>query len=187
MPAQTESLSIPYTVSHRDVKHPRLEFRTGTLLVVLPQGQDEVRVIEKHRQWIERKYRYIHDAMTESSLSNLEFRTTAEFRMLVNEIIEDYSHEFERTPNRIFIKKMCTKWASCSKMGNLTINSQAKYLPDRLIMYILFHEMVHLINPNHDALFWKYINTKFEDIAEIEKSLCSYWFQIEKGRMVAIK
>lgn len=181
MPAQTESLSIPYTVSHRDVKHPRLEFRTGTLLVVLPKGQNEDRVLEKHRQWIERKCRYIHDAMTETSSSHLESRTTPEFKMLVNEIIEDYSHEIECTPNRIIIKKMRTKWASCSKRGNLTINSQAKFLPELLIQYILFHEMVHLIHPNHDALFWRYIKTNFGDVAEIEKSLCSYWFQIEKG------
>ncbi len=180
MPAQTDSLTIPYVVSHRDIKHPRLEFRTGTLLVVLPLGQDERRILEKHRLWIERKYRYILEAMAETSLQKVEFRTPDEFRVLVNHLVESYSSEIGCVPNRIVIKRMRTKWASCSKRGNLTINYKVKYLPEPFIRYILFHEMVHMINPKHDTLFWKYIEAKFKDIQEIEKNLCSYWYQIER-------
>lgn len=180
MPAQADLLTIPYAVSHRDVKHPRLEFRTGTLIVVLPHGQDEGRMLEKHRLWIERKYQYIHEVMAETSRSKLESRTPDEFRMLINYLVENFSKEIGCVPNRIFVKRMRTKWASCSKKGNVTVNSQAKYLPEPLIKYILFHEMVHMINPKHDTLFWKYIEAKFRDIPEIEKTLCSYWYQIER-------
>jgi len=180
MPAQTDLLTIPYTVSHRDIKHPRLEFRTGTLLVILPHGQNEVRMLEKHRLWIERKHRYIQEVLAEASHSKLVSRTPDEFSMLVNYLTENFSKEIGRVPNKIFIKKMRTKWASLSKKENLTVNSQAKYLPESLIEYILFHEMVHMINPKHDTLFWKYIEANFRDIPEIEKSLCSYWYQIER-------
>lgn len=171
---------LPYTVSHRDVKHPRLEFRTGTLLVVLPHGQDEKRVMNKHRQWIDRKNQFIQDAITASASITLESRTREEFRILVLEIIRMYSHDLRQTPHRLFVRKMCTKWASCSKKGNLTINVLGRNLPDELVEYIVFHEMVHLTHPNHDAQFWKYIRKKFSNATEIERNLCTYWFQIQR-------
>ncbi|MFA6331420.1 MAG: YgjP-like metallopeptidase domain-containing protein [Methanoregula sp.] len=180
MLAQPEAVHLPYTVSHRNVKHPRLEFRTGTLLVVLPHGQDEKRVLNKHRQWIDRKYQFIHDVIDTSATLTLESRTREELRALVKESIKKYSEELGCAPDHLFIKKMCTKWASCSRKGNLTINSLGQYLPDDLVEYVVFHEMVHLINPNHDQQFWKCIRKKFNNTSEIEKSLCTYWFRIQK-------
>jgi len=180
MPVQTESISIPYTVSHRNIKHPRLEFNTGSLLVVLPGGQDEDRIIEKHRKWIERKYAYIYEITNKSPPLILENRSREEFQMLVKFLTKKYSGEVGCCPNRIIFRHLRTKWASCSKKGNLTINYLAKYLPESLIQYILYHEMVHLIHSHHDQLFWKYLNTKFNNIEEIEKNLCSYWVQINR-------
>jgi len=40
---------------------------------------------------------------------------------------------------------MKTKWASYSQKGNLTINALLKYLPERLVRYVVFHEMIHSI------------------------------------------
>ena len=180
MRAQTKPVQFPYIVSHRDVKHPRLEFRTGTLLVVLPKGQDETRVLKKHRQWIERKYQFIHDAIDLSATITLESRTKEGFRTQVQEIIGIYSQELGCAPDRVVIKKMCSKWASCSKNRALTINSLGQYLPDMLVEYIVFHEMVHLINRNHDQHFWKCINNKFKDSEDIERNLCVFWFQVQK-------
>ena len=180
MLAQTEPVHFPYTVSHRDVKHPRLEFRTGTLLVVLPKGQNEKRVLEKHRQWIECKYQFIHDAIDSSATITLESRTKEEFRTQVQELISNYSQELGCAPDRLVIKKMCSKWACCSENGTLTINSLGQYLPDTLVEYIVFHEMVHLINRNHDHQFWKCIRNKFEESDDFEKKLCMFWFLVQK-------
>jgi len=180
MPAQTETIQYIHTVSYRDVKYPRLEFRTGELLLVLPRGHDENRVMEKHRHWIEQKYRYIDEAISSSVTMTLVSRSKEEFRKMIGELIRVYQQELGCAPHRIFTKKMRSKWASCSKNGNLTINSLAMLLPDNLVEYIVFHEMVHLINPKHDSQFWKYLNKKFEKTEELEKNLCSYWFQIQK-------
>jgi len=43
--------NIEYTAVRRKVKYPRLEFKTGKLLLVLPENQrSHVEVIEKHRK-----------------------------------------------------------------------------------------------------------------------------------------
>lgn len=187
MPVQTDALQYPYTVFHRNIKHPRLEFRTGTLHVILPHGHDEHRVLKKHQSWIERKYRYIEEAVSISETFTLESKTKEDFRKQVLILCQRYQVELGCVPNRIIIKKMCTKWASCSKKGNLTINSLGRFLHDRLVEYIIFHEMVHLISPDHDPLFWKFLKKRFENIPEIESALCTYWFQIQKVEAPALK
>ncbi|MBU4075475.1 MAG: M48 family metallopeptidase, partial [Euryarchaeota archaeon] len=73
-----------------------------------------------------------------------------------------------------------SKWGSCSPNKNLTINTLLKYLPENLIEYVIFHEMVHLIERKHNKLFWKFIAIKFDNYEEKEKELFEYWFLIQK-------
>lgn len=74
---------------------------------------------------------------------------------------------------------MKTKWGSYSKKGNLTINTLLKYLPDKLIEYIIFHEMAHSIERKHNERFWNIINKKFKDYETKEKNLLVYWFLVQ--------
>jgi hypothetical protein len=76
---------------------------------------------------------------------------------------------------------MKTKWASCSKNDNLTINALLKYVPEDLIEYIIFHETAHTRERRHNDAFWKIIHTKFKDPETKEKSLLTYWFLIQKN------
>jgi len=183
MLAQTEAVHFPYTVSHRDVKHPRLEFRTGTLLVVLPYGQNEQRILEKHQRWINKKYQFIIDA--KKTLKKIQFysRSSMEFKRLVKELIDRFSQELQCNPDRLYVKKMVSKWASCSKKGNITVNRLLGSLPKNLIEYVIYHEMVHLKCRKHDSLFWICIGKKFENYKEMEQKLCTYWFAIQSQKM----
>ena len=47
---QINSKDINYKTVYRNVKYPRLEFRTGNLLVVLPKEiKNEKYILEKHK------------------------------------------------------------------------------------------------------------------------------------------
>jgi hypothetical protein len=180
MQARAEAGLVPYTVTHRNIRYPRLEFRTGTLLVVLPEGQDEKRILEKHRGWIARKYDYIQAALEASGNIQPESRSREDLSGLIHILIDEYSRELGYSPTRVVLKKMVTKWASCSRKGCITVNSDVQFLPEPLVKYVLFHEMLHLIHRKHDESFWKYINQKFDKPQELETLLCSYWFLIHK-------
>ena len=78
---------------------------------------------------------------------------------------------------------MKTKWASCSKKRNLTINTLMKFLPDYLIEYIIFHEIAHLKERKHNENFWKIVSRKFKNYEEMEKELFIYWFLIWKKNL----
>ena len=56
--------------------------------------------------------------------------------------------------NRIFVQRMKTKWGSCSpSAGNIRLNTDLAKKPRECLEYIVVHEMVHLLEPTHNARF----------------------------------
>jgi len=172
---------LPYRIDYRSVKHARLEFKTGSLLLVLPQKyEDRASVIEKHRDWISKKELIIRRALEEAKERDLILtRGKEQFRIQVRSIIERYNEEFNFTINRIYFRRMRTKWGSYSPKRNLTINTLLKHLPDKLIEYVIFHEMVHSQERKHNEKFWRMISKKFNDPGKQENDLLIYWFLIQ--------
>jgi len=77
-------------------------------------------------------------------------------------------------------KKMKTEWGSYSTKGNLTINTLLKYLPNKLIEYVILHEMTHSQERKHNERFWKIISKKIKEHQKREKDLLVYWFLVQK-------
>jgi predicted metal-dependent hydrolase len=174
--------NIPYKVSHRAVKYPRIEFKTGTLLLILPPGYKPDRLLEKHRSWILKKSRFIEDCLKDVSNKKIVERTGGEFKDLIHFLAKKASKEVGERLNKIYFRTMRTKWASCSSKKNLTINKLMRFLPEPVLRYVIFHEIAHLKEKRHSDRFWKRISKKFDDYQELEKDLFIYWFQVA-GRL----
>ena len=55
---------------------------------------------------------------------------------------------------RFFIQRMKTKWGSCSaEAGSIRLNTDLARKPPECLEYILVHELVHLLEPTHNARF----------------------------------
>jgi predicted metal-dependent hydrolase len=173
---------VEYTVAYRNVKHPRLEYKTGTLLLILPKSsKDEKQTLEKYEKWIQKKELVIRKALEEAQAKNLNLnRTDKELRSLIRTLAENYQTELNTKINRIYFRKMKTKWASHSQNGNLTVNTLLKYLPQDTIEYIIYHEITHSIERKHNENFWNLINRKHPNYQNKEKTLLTYWFLIQK-------
>jgi len=174
--------TLEYTVAYRNVKHPRLEYKTGTLLLILPKSsKDEKQTLEKYNKWIQKKELAIRKALEEAQAKNLNLnRTDKELKNLIRALAENYQTELNTKINRIYFRKMKTKWASHSKNGNLTVNTLLKYLPQDTIEYIIYHEITHSIERKHNENFWNLINRKHPNYQNKEKNLLTYWFLIQK-------
>ena len=61
--------------------------------------------------------------------------------------------------NKVTIKDQRSRWASCSKNGNLNFNLPLASLPVDLIDYVIIHELAHLIELNHSKEFWKIVES----------------------------
>jgi hypothetical protein len=68
---------------------------------------------------------------------------------------------------------MSTKWASMSTAGRLTLNSELLALPKSAGEYVIVHELVHLLAPNHGKAFKSFMSAYLPDWEEREKTLRS--------------
>jgi hypothetical protein len=48
---------------------------------------------------------------------------------------------------------MDNKWSSCSSRGNISLSSELMGLPKEAAEYVIVHELLHLIVPNHGKTF----------------------------------
>ena len=68
----------------------------------------------------------------------------------INELADKYGFIF----NKVSIRNQKTRWGSCSKNNNISLNIQLMRLSNSLIDYVILHELVHTIVKNHSILFW---------------------------------
>ena len=61
-------------------------------------------------------------------------------------------HGFE--VSGIKIRRMKTRWGSCTARGSINLNSWLMMLPDHLTDYVILHEMVHTRHRDHSPAFW---------------------------------
>ena len=171
---------IQYTVLRRRVRYPRLEFKTGRLVVVAPFGFEILPLIKKHRNWILNKSEFINNTIKEIKKERLINRDKETLQNLINYITKEVEKILKVKPQKIYFRLMKTKWASCSRKKNLILNLLLKYLPENLIRYVIFHEFCHLIIPRHNKRFWLLISREFNNHQTLEKRLFGYWFLIQR-------
>ncbi len=75
-----------------------------------------------------------------------------------------------RTP-RVHLRAMRAKWASVSTVGRLTLDAQLLELPRHLGEYVIVHELVHLLAPNHGRLMKTFLDTYLPDWERREEKL----------------
>lgn len=56
---------------------------------------------------------------------------------------------------RVFIRRQRTRWGSCSARNNISLNIRLVRLPERLMDYVILHELTHTRVKNHSAVFWQ--------------------------------
>ena len=58
------------------------------------------------------------------------------------------------TVKRFFVQRMKTKWGSCNhREFTIRLNTELAKKPAECLEYIVVHELVHLLEPTHDARF----------------------------------
>jgi predicted metal-dependent hydrolase len=75
-------------------------------------------------------------------------------RLLAHARLSHFNNFYGLIFKRVFIRNQRTRWASCSKRGNLSFNYKIALLPQELSDYIIVHELCHLQEFNHSSRFW---------------------------------
>jgi hypothetical protein len=87
-------------------------------------------------------------------LLNKWYRNQAKtvFSNLLPPIIEKF-RKYNVAPAKISIRDMRSRWGSCSRKGNISLNLQLIKLNENCIRQVMIHEMCHLVYFNHQAGF----------------------------------
>ncbi len=81
-------------------------------------------------------------------------------------------HGFPR--NTVSIRNQKRRWGSCSAKNNISINEKLARLPDRLIDFVLLHELVHTRVKNHGRDFWLELGKYVDKVEALRTELRQY-------------
>jgi predicted metal-dependent hydrolase len=62
-----------------------------------------------------------------------------------------------RNPARISVRDTKSRWGSCSARGNLSFSWRLIFAPERVLDYVIAHEVAHLAEMNHGPRFWRLV------------------------------
>ena len=62
---------------------------------------------------------------------------------------------------KLLMQRMRTRWGTCNtRSGSIRLNTELVKKPPECLEYVVVHEMVHLLEPSHNARF-KGLMTRF--------------------------
>ena len=74
-------------------------------------------------------------------------------------------------PKSFTIKKMKTRWGSCSSKGSINLNLDLIKLPEDCIKAVILHELCHLVHMNHSTEFYALMTAEMPDWKVWDKQL----------------
>jgi predicted metal-dependent hydrolase len=123
----------------------------GRLLVTVPQGSEQPHMIRNALvRWYKRQ--------AEQKLKE----KVARFAPLVG--VE---------PTGVGIKTFKSRWGSCTAKGKLEFNWQIMMAPNRMVDYVVIHELCHLIHHDHSPEYWKELQRVMPDYQQ-----CRDWLRV---------
>jgi predicted metal-dependent hydrolase len=64
------------------------------------------------------------------------------------------------------IRNQRTRWASCSHSGAMSFNWRLLLAPERVLDYVIWHEICHLEVPDHSRRFWALLESRLPGFSE---------------------
>ena len=176
-------MDIEYHLIRADRRSIGIEVdREGKVTVRAPYSCEKKRIdrflLEKEN-WIRQKVKL----QKENAMKRQEKREMPEaekkyYRNLAREVLGArtgyYARKMGVTYGRISIREQKTRWGSCSSEGNLNFNCRLLFVPDRIVDYVVIHELAHRRFMNHSKAFWKEVEKYMPDYKEQKKLLSRF-------------
>ena len=152
----------------------------GAVTVTVPFGASlghAERFVADHVHWLVRKIA----SLRSSDSAPYVRRTRADYlrykeqaRKTATTIANRLRTAFGLQFRSISIRDQRTRWGSCSRRGDVSLNYRLVFLPGRTQEYLIAHELCHVREFNHSRAFWRLVAHVIPDYREHRKALRAY-------------
>ncbi len=173
---------IVFEVIRRDVKYFRVEFSGQILRLILPRFGNPNKIIKENISRIKKKYSDYLKIIEKADSFKFSDRDINAFNVIVKKYIKLYEEQLKVTVKIVKYRKMRRMWGNCRSNGVITLNKRLIKLPENIVSYIIYHELLHLNEKGgHSPRFRKKIKSKFPDHKRIESDLRSWFIKFEEN------
>ena len=144
--------------------------------VAVPEGlslQNALEFVHSRLNWIQtsqaRMKQYEQNVETSSAVTGKIDRAKAGSK--IKRRLNHLAHKYGFSCNRVFIRNQRTRWGSCSRHNNISLNMKIVLLPEELMDYVILHELVHTKIKNHSAKFWAELENYVQDGKKLASKL----------------
>ena len=110
----------------------------------------------------------------ETARKGIEFALRKEARIHLPIRISELASENGLSYKSVAIKASKTRWGSCSSVNSINLSLHLMRLPERLIDYVILHELAHTIVKNHSDKYWAYLGKICPHAKALDKELSNY-------------
>ena len=77
-----------------------------------------------------------------------------QIKAAVTPLLAKWQPQMNVAVERVYVRRMKTRWGSCNyKARTIRLNTELAKKPPECLEYIVVHELVHLLEPTHNARF----------------------------------
>jgi len=131
-----------------------VEFKNGKLVVHIPKEYSKRKKENTVKKFLEEWYQ-------ERALVKLQEKTQRLARKVGVE------------PKSVTIKSYKGRWGSCNAKKELFFNWNIIIAPNRIVDYVVVHELVHIIHHDHGKAYWKRLKSVYPDYED-----CKEWLKV---------
>ena len=128
----------------------------------------KITINENKKSYIDDKFIYLvlnnnKENFKEKIKEKLEtlFRETAK-DVFKNKTLNE-AKKIKVTPKKIIVRSYKRRWGSCSHKKDISYNWKLIMAPEKIIRYVVIHELCHLVHFNHSRDFWKSVEKIIPD------------------------
>lgn len=86
-------------------------------------------------------------------------------------IVAEFTPRLGINANNLRVIDLGNRWGSCNDSGVLNFHWKTMQLPQKLIRYLVAHEVAHLVDKHHSPQFWQTVETLLPNYSECHAEL----------------
>ena len=77
--------------------------------------------------------------------------------LVISDLVKQYATRNQLVYRKIGISSARTRWGSCNSRGHLSFSWRLIMAPEKVVTYVVVHELAHLMHHNHSKRFWRFV------------------------------